>query len=120
MEINTESPIYPLQFLKEGWNGYHASIFSEKVLDRSNQLWLKLKEMAQKCEKNLPVVNASENGSIAFTWSKHYPNKELEIWLYDEEGYYAEWMIVNNNVDSWGVSMLQNDLLVIFEKYLKL
>ena len=65
-----------------------------------------------------PYVTCGENGSIAFTWTELYPQKELEIWLFDKPDYYAEWLLVIGKDETEGVSTSEWELLELFRQYL--
>lgn len=90
--IPPTSPVYPLQSLRTGWDGYWAEPLSKKVLLRAHELWMQIKQITRD-EGDLPSISPAANGSVAFTWSSQYPRKELEIWLYDQLDYYAEWLL---------------------------
>ena len=76
--ILISSPIFPLQNLEIGWDGYGAEPLSQAVLLRANQIWNEIKKII-KNEKDLPVIHPTANGSVAFSWTESYPRKELEI-----------------------------------------
>lgn len=114
--IPVTSPIHPLQSLETGWDGYWAEPLSQEVLFRANQLWRKIEQVAIN-RSNLPAVQAAANGSVAFTWSHDYPEKELEIWLYDQPNYYAEWMLSFDDRDEENIARSQTELLRIVKQY---
>jgi type I restriction enzyme, S subunit len=114
--ISEESPIYSLQFLETGWDGYWADPLSQQALLKADRLWQKIKEVANN-DRPLPVVRSAANGSVAFTWTHDYPDRELEIWLYDRPDYYAEWMLSDNDLDREGTACSQEDLLNVVAEY---
>lgn len=115
--IPENSPIYSFQFLKTGWDGYWAKPLSQEVLIKANRLWTQIEQLQTDV---LPVVRPAANGSVAFTWTHNHPTKELEIWLYDQPDYYAEWMISSNDVDEENTSQSQADLLKLIRRYQEL
>jgi hypothetical protein len=112
--VPEESPLHPFRFLETGWDGYWAAPLPEWLLVEAHQFWEILKSQNQ--ENDLPVANASANGAVAFTWRRHYPVRELEVWLYGKKDCYAEWMI-SGIVDEEGVSASMDDLLTLFNRY---
>lgn len=90
--IPPTSPVYPLQSLRTGWDGYWAEPLSKGVLLKAHELWMRIKQITRD-DGDLPSISPAANGSVAFTWSSQYPRKELEIWLYDQLDYYAEWLL---------------------------
>ena len=117
-QIAENSPVYHLQFLKTGWDGYWADPLSQAVILKADWLWQKIELVTN--NNRLPVIRAAANGSVVFTWTQDYPKKELEIWLYDRPDYYAEWMISLQDVNSENISSSQPCLLDIIEEYQKL
>lgn len=113
------SPIAPLQSLQKGWDGYWAEPLSQEVLLRAHQLWRQIERIA-KTEAEYPTIRPSANGSVAFTWSAEYPEKELEIWLFDQIDYYAEWMLNVGDVDEEGTTQSQAELLRIIKRFQEL
>lgn len=111
--IPSDSPIYKLQFLKRGWDGYWAYPFSTKVLSRANYFWCEI----TKNNSYYPFITPNGNGSIAFTWTHFYPEKELEIWIFDQLDYYAEWLIFKNGKEIEGSASSFLELLSIFNQY---
>ena len=115
--IPETSPLYPWQRLKAGWDGYWAEPLSQEVLLRGHQLWVLIQQVGLDGQ-DLPVVSPSANGSVAFTWSHHYPRKELEIWLYDQPDYYLEWLLsVEGKQDVESEARSQVELLRAIRKY---
>jgi hypothetical protein len=114
--IPITSPIYSLQFLETGWDGYWAEPLSKGALIRAHQLWIQIERITvdKSC---LPDVRPSANGSIAFTWSQEYPEKELEVWLYDQPDYYIEWMLSVNDEDEEGIARSLTEILEIIKWY---
>jgi hypothetical protein len=115
--IPENSPIHSLQSLKTGWDGYWAKPLSQEVLIKANRLWTQIVQLKT---VTLPVVRPAANGSVAFTWTHNYPAKELEIWLFDQPDYYAEWMISSNDGDEENTSQSQADLLRLIRRYQEL
>jgi hypothetical protein len=115
--IPGNSPIYSLQSLKIGWDGYWAKPLSQEVLIKANRLWTQIEQLQTDA---LPVVRPAANGSVAFTWTHNHPTKELEIWLYDQPDYYAEWMLSFNDGDEENISKSQADLLKLIRRYQEL
>ena len=114
--IPSASPVYPLQSLQTGWDGYWAEPLSQKVLLRAHDLWMQIKQIT--CDKgDLPGISPAANGSVAFTWSSQYPRKELEIWLYDQPDYYAEWLLSVEGNDVEGDTQSQAELLKVIRQY---
>jgi hypothetical protein len=109
LTIPQSSPVYPLQNLQTGWDGYWAAPLSQLVLLRAHDLWLRIKQNTLN-ETELPKVQPAANGSVAFTWSNQYPAKELEIWLYNQPNYHAEWML-STDEDIEGTARTQAELL---------
>jgi hypothetical protein len=115
-EIPRDSPVYPLLSLQKGWDGHWASPPSEVVLLRAQQLLTQIDSITGD-KTQLPSVRPSGNDSVAFTWSGAYPSKELEVWLYDQSDYYAEWMLSVNDSDHEGTVAKEEDLLSIVRAY---
>jgi hypothetical protein len=115
--IPENSPIYSLQSLKTGWDGYWAKPLSQEVLFKANRLWTQIEQIKPDV---LPVIRPAANGSVAFTWTHNHPTKELEIWLYDQPDYYAEWMLSFNDGDEENISKSQADLLKLIRRYQEL
>ena len=115
--IHENSPIHSLQSLKTGWDGYWAKPLSQEVLIKADRLWTKIEQLQS---VSLPVVRPAANGSVAFTWTHNYPTKELEIWLFDQPDYYAEWMISSDDRDEENTSQSQVDLLKLIRRYQEL
>jgi hypothetical protein len=111
-KIPLTSPVYVLQSLETGWDGYRAEPLSQDVLLRADQFWSQIENSS-----SLPIVQASANGSVAFTWSHEYPDKELEIWLYDRPEYYAEWMLSIKDKDKEDIARSVVDLLMVVKQY---
>lgn len=117
--IPESSPIHPLLCLKTGWDGYWAEPLSQVILPRANQLWRKIEQITIN-RSNLPTVQPAANGSVAFVWSCEYPEKELEIWLYDQLDYYAEWILSDDDQDEEDTAQSQADLLKVIKRYQEL
>jgi hypothetical protein len=117
--IPKTSPIYDLQFLEIGWDGYWAEPLSKKLLIEAHQLWENIERISS-IQSMLPVVKPSANGAVAFTWSLEYPVKELEIWLYDQQRYHAEWLLSFNDKDRENVAQSQEELLELITTYQEL
>ncbi len=116
-KILSSSPVSTLQNLQVGWDGYWAEPLSQQVLLRAHDLWLRIRQTTGDKDE-LPSVNSAANGSVAFTWSYHYPEKELEIWLYDQPDFYAEWLLsVKNHDDMEGNAKSQTNLLEVVKQY---
>lgn len=114
--IFESSPLYPFQSLKTGWDGYWAEPLSQEVLLRANQLWRRIEQITVN-QTDLPVVRPAANGSVALTWNNEYPKKELEIWLYDQPDYYAEWMLSIDDQDEEDTAQSQAELLKVIRQY---
>jgi hypothetical protein len=117
--ILVTSPIHPLQFLETGWDGYWAAPLSQDVLVRASQLWSQIERIAVG-QSDLPTIRPAANGLVAFTWSHEYPEKELEIWLYDQPDYYAEWMLSVEDEDEENTAQSQAELLKVIKRYQEL
>jgi hypothetical protein len=109
-DIPESSPIYSLKSLEVGWDGHWADPLSHNVLRRAHRLWSQIQLITVE-GSILPTVRPAANGSVAFTWSHDYPAKELEIWLYDQPDYYAEWMISSENGEEDNTADSQIELL---------
>lgn len=117
LSILQDSPIYLLQLLKTGWDGNWAEPLSQSCLLKADKLWLNIEQITRK-DNCLPIIRPSANGSVAFSWTHEYPRKELEIWLYDREDYYAEWIVsCFDNEDNEGTTTSQSTLLQLIEQY---
>lgn len=114
--IPSTSPLYPLQSLRTGWDGYWAEPLSKGVLLRAHELWMQIKQITR-VQGDLPGISPAANGSVAFTWSSQYPRKELEIWLYDQLDYYAEWLLSEGGNDVEGDTQSQAELLEVISQY---
>jgi len=115
-KIPSDSPIYSLQNLQKGWDGYWAEPLSPQVLLRAHELWMRIKQITR-IQGDLPSISPAANGSVAFTWSSQYPRKELEIWLYDQLDYYAEWLFSVEGNDREGDTQYQAQLLKVIRQY---
>jgi hypothetical protein len=117
--IPISSPIFPLQNLEIGWDGYGAEPLSQEVLLRANQIWNEIKKII-KNEKNLPVIHPTANGSVAFSWTESYPRKELEISLIDNSTFLCEWLLSGKNQEVEGESKSMTSLCKVIRKYMEL
>jgi hypothetical protein len=113
------SPLSPLQNLELGWDGYWAEPLSQSVLVKAHQLWNEIRKITID-RRNLPSISPTANGSIAFSWTRHYPRKELEISLIDQPNFLSEWLLSDSNIDTEKVSTSQSDLVKVIRKYLEL
>ena len=114
--IPPTSPVYSLQSLQTGWDGYWAEPLSQGILLRAHELWMQIKQIT--CDDgDLPSISPAANGSVAFTWSSQYPRKELEAWLYDQLVYYAEWLLSVEGKDVEGDTQSQAELLKVISQY---
>ena len=114
--IPPTSSVYPLQSLQTGWDGYWAEPLSKAVLLRAHKLWMRIKHFPS-VQGDLPSISPTANGSVAFTWSSQYPRKELEIRLYDQFDYYAEWLLSEGGNDVEGDTQSQAELLKVISQY---
>ncbi|TYQ29179.1 hypothetical protein PseudUWO311_03350 [Pseudanabaena sp. UWO311] len=117
--IPISSPIFPLQNLEIGWDGYGAEPLSQEVLLRANQIWNEIKKII-KNEKNLPVIHPTANGSVAFSWTRFYPQKELEVSLIDNSTFLCEWLLSGKYKDIEGESKSLPDLCAIIREYMEM
>ena len=117
--IPTSSPIFPLQNLEIGWDGYGAEQLSQAVLLRANQIWNEIKKIL-KNKKDLPVIHPTANGSVAFSWTESYPRKELEISLIDNSAFLCEWLLSGKYEDVEGESKSLPDLCTVIRKYMEM
>ena len=117
--IQNSSPIFPLQNLEIGWDGYGAELLSRDVLLRANQIWNEIKKII-KNKKNLPVIHPTANGSVAFSWTESYPRKELEISLIDNSNFFCEWFLSGKYEDVEGVSTSMANLCNVIRKYMEM
>lgn len=114
--IPPTSPVYTLQSLRTGWDGYWAEPLSKGVLLKAHELWMRIKQITRdNCD--LPSISPAANGSVAFTWSSQYPRKELEIWLYDQLDYYAEWLLSGEGNDIEGDTQSQAEVVKVISQY---
>lgn len=114
--IPPTSPVYSLQSLRTGWDGYWAEPLSKRVLLRAHELWMAFTQITRD-HSDLPELSPAANGSVAFTWSSQYPRKELEIWLFDQLDYYAEWLLSAEGNDVEGDTQSQAELLKVISQY---
>lgn len=71
-----------------------------------------------KLNVELPIVRDAENNSKSFSWTKYYPDLELEIWLFKQEDYYAECLLTVKNND-WEVMLTsEEDVLAFINRYI--
>ncbi len=117
--IPNSSPIFPLQSLEIGWDGYGAEPLSKEVLLRANQIWNEIKKII-KNRKNLPVTHPTANGSVAFSWTQSYPQKELEVSLIDNSTFLCEWLLSNEYEEIEGVSVSIANLCKVIRKYMEM
>jgi hypothetical protein len=116
--IPTSSPICKLQNLQTGWDGYGADRLTQEVLLKAQRIWELIGDITQDTN-DLPSVRPSANGSVAFTWTNHYPVKELEISLLDKPGYFAEWLLSFKGKDIEGDATSLSELVNIIRSYLE-
>jgi len=116
--IPDSSPIFSLQNLEIGWDGYGAESLSQQVLLRANQIWNEIKKII-KDKKNLPVIHPTANGSVAFSWTQSYPRKELEISLIDNSTFLCEWLLSHKHKDIERVSISMPHLCKVIREYME-
>lgn len=117
--IPISSPIFLLQNLEIGWDGYGAEPLSQAVLLRANQIWNEIKKII-KNKKDLPVIHPTANGSVAFSWTQYYPQKELEVSLIDNKTFFCEWLLSGKNQEVEGESKSMTSLCKVIRKYMEL
>ena len=117
--IPNSSPIFPLQNLEIGWDGYGAELLSRDVLLRANQIWNEIKKII-KNKKNLPVIHPTANGSVAFSWTESYPRKELEVSLIDNSTFLCEWLLSEEYKEIEEVSTSMANLCKVIRKYMEI
>lgn len=117
--IPNSSPLYPLQNLELGWDGYWAEPLSQEVIMKAYQLWTDIRRIT-KDKKDLPKISPTANGSIAFSWTTYYPRKELEVSLIDQTHFMSEWLLSYKNKDIESTSTSKSNLLKVIRKYLEL
>lgn len=113
--IPLTSPVYPLQALQIGWDGYWAMPPSPAVLLKAHRLW-RWSNYLDYGKDDLPLISPAA-GSVAFTWSSLSPRKELEIWLFDQPDYYAEWLLSVKGNDSEGEAQNFVEILRVISQY---
>jgi hypothetical protein len=74
--VNVVSPIDRLWWLQDGWDGGRAERLSKTVLRNAIKVWNCAKEVTP---DDLPRVNPSPDSYVMFSWSDHYPIKELQL-----------------------------------------
>jgi len=116
--IPDSSPIFSLQNLEIGWDGYGAEPLSQQVLLRANQIWNEIKKII-KDKKNLPAIHPTANGSVAFSWTQSYPRKELEISLIDNSTFLCEWLLSHKHKDIERVSISMPHLCKVIREYME-
>jgi hypothetical protein len=119
IRIPESSPLYPLQNLQVGWDGYWAEPLSEALLERAQGVWDLIKAGNPK-ESQLPSVSPGANASVAFSWTSYYPSKELEVWIYDQPDFYAEWLLSTEDNEDEGIAESSAELFEIIERFQKL
>lgn len=116
--ILPDSPIYQLQFLYKGWDGYWANPLSESTLIAANKLW---REIEQLGDYPLPQVIAGANGTVIFNWYYKNPGillKELDIWVYGMDEGYAEWLlIIGDRTEEEGISQSESEAIGVIKRY---
>jgi len=117
--IPNSSPIFPLQNLEIGWDGYGAEPLSQEVLLRANQIWNEIKKLI-KNNKDLPIIHPTANGSVAFSWTQSYPQKELEVSLIDNSTFLCEWLLSDKYKDIEGESKSLSNLCTVIRKYMEM
>lgn len=117
--IPNSSPLYPLQNLELGWDGYWADPLSQEVVLKAHQLWNDI-ERITKDKKDLPTISPTANGSIAFSWTRHYPRKELEVSLIDQTSFLCEWLLSHKDKDIESTSTSKSNLLKVIKEYMEL
>ena len=108
-----------LQNLEIGWDGYGAEPLSQPVLLRANQIWNEIKKII-KNKKDLPEIHPTANGSITFSWTQYYPQKELEVSLIDNKTFFCEWLLSDKNQELEGESKSITSLCKVIRKYMEI
>ena len=112
-----ESPLYKLASLKKGWDGHDAEPLSGNIIERGQQLW---EEISKLCDiADLPQVSPGRDDVIAFSWTKHRPAKQLDIFLYGGGTFRGEYVveIAGTERDSHCISLI--GLLRVIRNYLQ-
>jgi|GEM_PF-6408163 len=122
--IAKASPIFQLQMLKQGWDGYDAEPISQGVLERAEWLWQGMEackrvvvDFGVKLEEQ-PQISPGRDGVVGFTWTKFAPKRRLDIWLYDGPGNYSEWCLESKGVSQSGSFTADVGLLALVLRYL--
>ena len=115
VEIPASSPLHKLQFLKKGWDGFHADPLSPQTLSTAQGFWSTLERSIKGCPEWLPTVEAGAGDFVEFAWSQN--NKELQIWLYGEPDLRAEWFSSEAKPNE-GEAYALSELIGIVREYL--
>lgn len=113
VEAAKNNPVAELSKLGPGWDGYWASPLSYECIGRGVKLWYKFVEL----KIELPQYGPSACGAINFSWTSQYPDKELDIDIYDQDDYYCEYMLVDGEVVLEGIATSQEDVLHVVELF---
>ncbi len=112
-----ESPVYKLAGLKKGWDGNNAEPLSGHLLEQGQKLW---EEILKLCDtSDLPQVSPGRDDVIAFAWTNHRPAKQLDIFLYGEQTFRAEYVVEVKGVDCDSHCISLTGLLRVIRNYLQ-
>src|SRR5262245_28391042 len=87
--VAASSPLDEIRVLKAGWAGPRSEPPSEALIERADMLWSLLDGVFPESVER-PRVSAGFENFIAFKWRRHYPKKELHVWLHDDVNFNAE------------------------------
>lgn len=113
-QIRDVSPVDKLWFYADGWDGHRAERLSKTVLRHAQSVWNISKELTP---DDLPRVNATPDAYVVFSWSDHYPTKELQLSVIDERKLYCRWVLRGKIGKAKGDCSTTDQLKEIITKY---
>jgi hypothetical protein len=113
---NPVSPIDQLRWLDANWDGCRAKKPSELIIARATDVWNESKSITG---DDLPRVKATPDGFVAFSWSDHYPKKELQVSIYDTPKFSSRWVLSGAIGNACGFCDTRESLANVIASYQK-
>ena len=89
-QADDNAPIDRLYWYRDGWDGCRAERLSRTVIRHARTAW----ELAKETTPNdMPRVKPHPDAYVTFSWSDHYPKKELQLSIYDEKKLSCRWVL---------------------------
>lgn len=114
--VPSDSPLYPLMNLPQGWDGFDAGPLPPLLLERANEIITDLQKLEP--EQAQPEANAGVD-SIWLTWKDSDKHKSLEVRLTCDPGFLIETCITTpSGQELYEEFSLAMSVRNVFRKYL--